>query len=214
MRVGLLGDTGTGKTHAALRIVDEYLRRSPGVALVADSKGEGRFRGQCWATVGEVATRPPAPEPRTWVFSGDPAAGVDLDVDEVAAFAWRLSARRVPSLIVADELEAAAIAGQWRRGVQWLPRAFTQGRSHRISVLWGCQSPQGVPLSAFEQSDEIWCWKLAGLGARCLRERGYLEGLDASTLAGLPGVEAPPAERGAFVVLRRGRPWDGRICRL
>jgi hypothetical protein len=214
VRVGLLGDTGTGKTHAARLIVAGYLEASPGVVLVADTKGEGRFEGQRFASPAALEGVRVAPEPRVLVFAGDPFAGVDLAPDEVAEFGWRLAARRLPSLAVLDELEAGCIAGQWRRGVSWIPRTFGQGRARGISCLWGTQSPQKVPLEAFEQSDEIWCWRLAGLGVRCLKERGYLEGVPAGTLEGLPGIDAPPARRGAFVRLLRGRAWDRRVYRF
>lgn len=214
VRIGLLGDSGTGKTRAAQALLAAYLDQSPGYALVIDAKAEGRFGGQQYATVGELAERPPMPEPRVLSFSGDPFSGFDVDAEEVSALAWRLAARRARTLQVHDELEHAAIAGQWRRGTRWIPRSFTQGRSHGISVLWGTQSPQGVPREAFEQSDAILCFRLAGIGLRCLRERGYCEGGADSIIPTLPGADSPPRERGVFVLLLRGRPWDRRLYKF
>jgi hypothetical protein len=214
VRVGILGDSGTGKTHAAQAFVTAYLARSPGYVLIVDSKAEGRFGGQVYSSVAELAGRPPAPEPRVLSFRGDPFAGVGVAPDETAALAWRLAARKRPTLTVVDELEAATTQGQWQRGVRWIPQSFVMGRSHGISVLWGCQAPQGVPRQAFGQSDWLLCFRLAGTELRLLRERNYLNGIRPELVESLPGADAPPAARGAFVLLGRGRPWDGQVYRL
>jgi hypothetical protein len=47
-----------------------------------------------------------------------------------------------------------------------------------------------------------------------LQRRRYLEGGAGDVLPTLPSREAPPSERGAFLLLRRGLPWDGRIYRF
>lgn len=215
VRVGIVGDSGTGKTHAAQAFVAAYLERLPGYVLVADAKCERRFGGQEYASVAELAARPPAPEPRILSFRGDPWSGVDLRPDEVAALAWRIGARRRVTLTVLDELDgSAARAGQWRRGTEWIPRTFTQGRAHGLSVLWGAQAPQAAPREAFGQSDYLLCFRLAGAELRLLKERGYLGGVPPELVPGLPGATSPPAERGAFVLLARGLPWDGQVYRL
>jgi len=101
-RVGILGDSGTGKTEAARRLVAAYLARSPGVALVIDDK-ELRTRfapAQEYRDVAELAARAPAPEPRALVFRGAVRAGVQVDAGAVAELAWAMSGRRRPTLIV------------------------------------------------------------------------------------------------------------------
>lgn len=218
-RVGLLGDSGTGKTTAAVALVQEYLRRSPGLVVVADVKGEGRFGGQVYATVSDIADRPPDPNAgRVLVVRGDPFHGLEVEPDEVAAWSWKMAARRWRTLTVTDELDQACAGGQWRGGKEaWrgaLKRAFIRGRSHGLSQLWGTTVPHNVPVEAFDGSSEIWCFRMAGMGLALLRRRDYLRGIDDETIEGLPGEPLPPAERGVFVRLRRGQPWDGRLYKF
>jgi hypothetical protein len=103
---------------------------------------------------------------------------------------------------------------QWRKGVTFMPRNFTKGRVVKIGDIWGAQSPQDVPIEPFEQSGDILCFKLGGLGLEKLRERNYLVGGAELVIPRLHGMESPPDERGDFVRLRRGQPWDGRIYKF
>jgi hypothetical protein len=210
----VLGDTGTGKTHACLEIIRGYLTRSPGYALVVDWKGEHRFTGQRYASAGELQERPPAPEPRVLVFGGNVWRAAPVSPDEVAAVAWQLAQLRVATLQVHDELGAVTTAGQWKSGTRWIPQTFTMGRSHRCSILWGTQMPQDAPREAFEQSDEIWAFRLSGLALDLLGRRGYLAGINPLIIQSLPGSKAPPEQRGKFVRLVRGESWDGRVYRF
>lgn len=214
-RVGILGDSGTGKTEAARRLVAAYVARVPGVALVIDDKElRPRFEGQQYRDVADVRARPPAAEPRVLVFRGEPSRGVQVDAESVAEFGWQLTARRRPALVVYDELERAAEDGDWLAHVKKIPAGFKQGRAVGLSSLWGTQSPQDVPRAAFEQASCILCFRLDGLGLNLLRRRGYVFEPDLeSTIRLLPGDELPPAERGYFVLLRRGRPWDRHVYR-
>jgi len=236
-RIGILGDSGTGKTEAARRLVDEYVRRVPGVALVCDDKElRARFVGQERAAVADLTTQPPAAEPRVYVFRGVPSAGVLIDPETVCEMGWRLVARRRPVLIVYDELERAAEDGEWKDtpcpAAKWhryargaceacgkpepcIPRAFAQGRALGLASLWGSQSPQDAPRKAFEQSSCILCFRLDGMGLNLLRRRGYVFEDDLqATIRSLPGDELPKPERGYFVLLRRGRPWDRAVYRF
>lgn len=214
-RIGLLGDTGTGKTEAARRLVAAYLARSPGVALVIDDKEiRARFAGQERRDVAELAARPPVPEPRAVIFRGAVREGVEVDAESVTELAWSMAGRRRPSLVVYDELERAADRGKWLPHVARVPQAFKQGRAVGISMLWGTQSPQDVPRAAFEQSSHIYVFRMDGLGLNVLEDRNYiLDDRLAETIRALPGDELPPAQRGFFVLLRRGRPWDGFVYR-
>jgi DNA helicase HerA-like ATPase len=216
-RIGILGDSGTGKTEAAQVLVSYYLDQVPGVAIVIDDKHTpARFKGQERRDVAELGRRPPAAEPRVIVIRGSILEGETVDAESVARFGWALAARRRQVLIVYDELARAADDyGMWLPGVTRVPAAFGQGRSIGISSIWSTQSPQQVPRAAFEQSSVILCFRLAGMGLALLRRRDYLGGADVErAIESLPGDDVPPAERGVFVLLRRGRPWDGRRYRF
>ena len=213
-RVAFVGDTGTGKSRAMRAVVDGWLARNPGVVLALDKAGASGFVGQRRATVADLALEPMAPEPRAVVFVGDIAAGVDPDPEAVAALAWSLRPRHVGSLVVVDELKWAARGGWWRKGVRWLPQTCGEGRKHGVGILWGSQSPQDAPREAIEEAGVVVVFRLAGLGVRCLAERNYLVGMPDGTLEALPGEESPPDDRGRCVILRRGRPWDGRFFRF
>jgi hypothetical protein len=219
-QIGILGDTGTGKTTAMVELVRLYLRMSPGFVLVVDDKERrARFEGQERKDVADLSERPLDVEgSRVIVFRGDPVAGVDANAEEVAALAWRRAARGRASLIVNDELiagrEQLVKNRQWRKGVTFIPRSFTKGRVVGVGDVWGAQSPQDVPLEPFEQSNAILCFKLGGLGLEKLRERNYLEGGAEAVIPTLHGMEVEPELRGDFVLLRRGQPWDGRVYKF
>lgn len=213
-RIGCVGDTGTGKSRAMKALTAGWLARNPGVVLACDKGGASGFEGQRRISVTDLQLHPMAAASRAVVFTGDLAAGVDPDPEEVARLAWRLRARRCGSLVVVDELKWCARAAWWKKGVRWLPQICSEGRKHDVGVLWGTQSPQDAPREAIEEAGLLVVFRLAGLGVRCLRDRNYLEGMPDGTLEGLPGEESPPAGRGRCVILRRGRAWDGRFHRF
>ncbi|HET7485842.1 MAG TPA: ATP-binding protein [Solirubrobacterales bacterium] len=219
-KVGILGDTGTGKTTAMVELVRLYLRMSPGMVFVVDDKElRPRFEGQERRDVADLHEHPPDPNgSRVIVLRGVPSEGIDANPEEVAALCWRRVARGRASLMVNDELVAGREKyiknRQWRRGVVYMPRNFTKGRVVQIADIWGAQSPQDVPIEPFEQSNGILCFKLGGLGLEKLRERNYLDGGAAEVIPRLPGMDAPPNARGHFVLLRRGQPWDRRVYRF
>jgi len=229
-RVGVLGDTRCGKTELERRLIRAYLKRSPGAVIVVDDKEAlPQFEGQCRRDVADLEKNPPDEDgPRVIVLRGDRQNRVDGEVDpETAAdMQWVWSQQGVPSLVVYDELDKACNHGQWRRGdkkstILW---AFRRGGSSGAASLWGTQETQEVPAAAFNQSSVIFSFRMQGAPLRLLKERGYLEA-PAGTVGGkarvtvekmiptLPGDELPPKERGYFVALRRGRPWDGEIYR-
>lgn len=221
-KVGILGDTGTGKTTAMVEIVRLYLRMSPGLVFVVDDKElRARFEGQERRDVGELRATEKPLDPngsRVCVIRGVPAEGIDANPEEVAALCWKRAARGRATLMVNDELVAGRESyiknRQWRKGVTYMPRNFTKGRVVKISDVWGAQSPQDVPIEPFEQSNGILCFRLGGMGLAKLAERNYLDGGAEQAIPTLPGMEAPPNERGRFVLLRRGQPWDRRFYRF
>jgi energy-coupling factor transporter ATP-binding protein EcfA2 len=212
--IGIVGDRGTGKSTAMRSLCRQYLRRSVGLVLACDKDGASKFQGQTRVDVSDLAARPMASEPRSVVFVGDLYSGIDPDPERVARFAWLLAARRVPSLLAVDELKWAAKGGWWRKDVIWLRQSCSEGRKHGVGVLWASQSPQDAPREAFEEAGAILCYRLAGLGLALLLDRGYLNGIDPAVVESLPGDDSPPAKRGQAVLLRRGRPWDGRFYRF
>lgn len=212
VRVGLVGDTGCGKSYAAHAIAEEYLRRSRGVLAVADSKADGGWPGDVRASVDDLRMRPPGS--RQIVFTPNLNAGELLDLETVAQWQWALAARGTRNCVVYDELSDACDDGEWLDGVRMLPRAFTHGRSRGISVVWGAQFAQLVPRQAWECSSVICCWRQYGNALAILKRRGYADDAAERAIASLPGDDVPKAQRGRFVVLRRGRPWDGFFYRF
>lgn len=218
-RIGLVGNTGSGKTTAAREIVRAWLTHSPGLAVVVDAKAERRYDDLPGAVVREslahYADERPPPGARLLILRPSIFDGAEADPEAAAAFCWRLAGRRWPTLLVNDELVPhAAHHGQWRRGMTALPRAFIQGRVHGLSQLWGTTALQGVPVEAADQSSVILVFQTAGLGLRILGDRNYLVGVPPGTVEGLAGFDRPPDERGEFLALRSGVPWDGRIYRV
>ncbi len=219
-QVGILGDTGCGKSEATKRLIALYKQKSAGSIFIVDDKDlSTKFEGQQRRDVQDLAEHPiDWQQGRVTVFRGDVARGVRCNLDEVAEVAWIRVGRARKTLCVWDELVAGredlCKNGQWRRGVTWLPRSFTMGRSPGIANIWGAQSPQDVPRECFEQAGAILCFRLAGLGLNRLKERNYLAGGADEVIPLLPGPPRPPHERGLFVLLIRGQPWDQKLYRF
>jgi hypothetical protein len=218
-RIGVLGDSGCGKTEAMRRLEAEYRQRMPnGLVLVIDDKeAAAQFAGQERRDRQDLRDRPPTKEPRVIVFRGDrfSRATGEVDPEEIAEIQWMLAQKGRPSLVVYDELDKAANMAMWKRGdastVRW---AFIKGRSSGAASLWGTQETQAVPREAFNQSSCLIVFRMVGNPLRLLKERGYLEGGVGDVIPSLPGDELPRNQRGYFVLLLRGRPWNQRIYRF
>jgi len=178
---------------------------------VADSKGEGGWPGEIRESVAKLASAPLGS--REIVFTPDPF-GEPLDLEAVARWQWALAARRCRSLVVYDEIADACQDGEFPDDTTALPRVFTAGRRVGISAIWGAQFAQLVPRAPYECSSCLLVWRQAGNALAVLRRRGYTDAAVEDVIRALPGDDVPPSQRGAFVLLRRGRPWDGRVYRF
>jgi ABC-type cobalamin/Fe3+-siderophores transport system ATPase subunit len=219
-QVGLLGDTGTGKTTAARELVKLYLEKSPGSVFIVDDKdATTRFQGEYRADVADLRANPiDWTKGRTIVFRGRLLKGERVDLEEIAELAWVRAQRSRKTLLVFDELTAGrrnlTVNQQWRKGVTWVPQGFTAGRTAGVANLWGGQLPQLIPLEPFEESSAIITFRLAGAGLAKLRDRDYLLGGAEEAIRRLHGPPDPPNTRGDFVLLYRGRPWNGNVYKF
>lgn len=213
-RIGVVGDTRVGKTHLVNQYVAEYTARSLGIVAVIDDKlpDRAQYAGQVYGSPVDLNSRAPEPDPHVLVFRG---VDGQCDPEEIAAYCWALRERRRPSLLVLDELNHPLLTnnGMWARGASWVPKTFWQGGGANIGCIWNAQSPQDAPRAAFEQSSNIVCFKLAGLGLRKLRELDYCDAAVAAVIPTFPGDEVPPHKRGHHVILQRGKAWDGNVYR-
>lgn len=218
-RIGCLGDPGGGKTEAARAVALEYTRQATGLVVVLDAKGERRFDDLpldpppiVRVSPADLAGRPGPPGTRV-VVARAPLTE-DIDPEAWARFVVGLAEGRWGSLTIHDELAQASAGASWRRGSVFLPRTFVRGRSQGLGVLWCTTSPQDVPVVAFEVSDTILQFKTSGMAIDLLDRRKYLRGIEPETIEALAGYPLPPSERGEFVLLRRGQPWNGIVYKF
>ena len=221
-RIGVLGDSGCGKTEAMRRLIDAYQKKmskhKPAIFIIDDKEAKAQFEGVERRNRMDLRYNPVLDPSKPIVFRGDRFSREfgEVDPEDIADIQWNLAQKGRPSLVVYDELDKAANGGQWKKGdssgVRW---AFIKGRSSGAASLWGTQETQAVPREAFNQSSCLLVFRMMGNPLRLLGERGYLEGGEVhKVIATLPGDELPPNQRGYFVLLRRGRPWDQRVYRF
>lgn len=187
-------------------------------ALIIDDKLHQQFEGQTRKDRADLYAHPPDPDgPHSIVFRGDQLSKKRVDAEEIAELQWTMVQKGRPSLVVYDELDRAAHGQQWKAGAESnIAWAFGKGGGVGASSLWGTQETEAIPREAFNQTSHILTFRMMGNPLRLLKARGYLEpaGTVEYVIPSLPGDELPPDQRGFFVLLRRGRPWDGKIYRF
>jgi len=218
-RIGVLGDPGGGKTRALEEIVRAYLAKSIGGVIVIDAKAERRFDSLPVSPPPAVRSSPSdyaahAPPPGTRVIIARAPLTDENDPEAWARFAVGMAQSRWPSLTVNDELAQATAGMSFRKGTVMIPRTFVRGRTQGLAQAWGTTSPHDVPTVIYESTDEIWQFKTSGMALGILGRRNYLRGIDPEVIERLAGYPLPPRERGEFVRLVRGRPWDGKIYKF
>lgn len=214
-RIGILGDSGTGKTHAARFIVSEYSKTVLGYTVIVDDKGSSTsYAGDVRRDLAEFASKPPAAPPSVTILRGSIYEGETIDPETVAAWQWQMAARRWKTLGVYDELTRACGNGTWRVKHSQVARALREGRSVGLATLWLTQLPQDVPREAFHETPVILCFRLDSTALYGDKMRPFLDGGVDQVIRALPADDVPPADRGKFVVLRRGRPWDRLVYRF
>lgn len=230
-RILILGDTRCGKTEIAKRIIAAYLRAVPrGIVIVGDDKNprQPQFSGQYYVDPDEIAKRPPRKEPRVIVFRGNQTeitGGSNAELYEaIARYQWKLTGEGPdgrPSLAVYDELDRAAAGQQWQVNPSAIGWAYGKGGGVGAGSVALTQETEGVPREPFNQATCIIVVRMMGNPLRLLNKRGYLNSAHdtngryvARVIQSLPGTELPPHQRGYFVVLQRGIPFNGKVYRF
>lgn len=198
-----------GKTYANRALIAEAIRRHlVDLVMILDDKGVApQYEGAERANVGHLRRAPTAEAERVIVFRGHTMrTGEVCGADEVARAAFELAMLPAqPKVMVSiDELRrAASPAGREWRSAE-VPRLFSEGGGIGVSVTWTTQSPQRIPLEAFDQTETIGIFRLRG------RALGYLEEYLEPELVRI----LPDLRQGEFVLYRASEPWDGRVYRL
>jgi hypothetical protein len=217
-RIGILGDSGVGKTEAMRRLIAQYRKKRPKAPILIcdDKEATAQFKGHERKDIYDLRDRPVHSGEPTIVLRGDrfDRKRGRVDPETIAEAQWHLAQANQESLGVYDELANACVYGQWKAGgnsaISW---NFTKGRNVGAASFWGTQETQFVPPEPFNQSSNIFAFRMMGNPVRLLKQRGYLEGGVEKVIIGLPGDELPRGQRGYFVLLQRGRPWNGKVYR-
>lgn len=202
-----------GKTYANRWLIDQALAGGlVDQVLILDDKGPApQYAGLQRANVAHLKRELPQPDQdgRLIVFRGlTLRTGEACAADEVARAAFEISMLEgAPRVLVSiDELRrAVSPAGrEWR--APEVARLFSEGGGLGVSISWTTQSPQRIPLEAFDQT-ETYC--LFRHGRRAVNYLADQDMVEPELLELLPELQ-----RGEFVFVDSGAPWDGRVYKL
>ena len=212
-RHGWLGDSRMGKTYANRWLLEEGIdARLIDQVLILDDKGpEPQYPGLQRANVAHLRRELPTEEQdsRIIVLRGHTMrTGEVCPPDDPARAAFELAllpgSPRVAVSI--DELRrAVSPAGREWRSTD-VPRLFSEGGGLGVSVTWTTQSPQRIPLEAFDQTETFGIFRCGRRAVNYLADQDMVE---PEVLAILPGLQ-----RGEWVFVETGAPWDGRVYKL
>lgn len=164
-------------------------------------------------SISDVVARPLLPGTNTLILRG--GIGVPWEGVPAAEFDWKAVERGKAVLKLRDELvPSVANNGQWRPKHQRVQQQFIQGRSWKLSLLSCTTALRAVPLDCADNADEVWAFQTRGQALDVLEDREFLIGVPSGLLASLKGKGSPPEERGEFLRLVSGVPWDGVIYRF
>lgn len=208
-RHGWLGDTRMGKTYANQKLIEAAISSGVIMALILDDKGpKVGYRGTYRANMTELQLYPPTSneDPTRIVLRGHTLrTGKVCTAGEIAETVLNeFHSDRV--LVSIDELRRAATpAGrEWRE--RETPRLFTEGGGLGVSVTWTTQSPQRIPLEAFDQTETMGIFRARGRAVKYLEDSLFL---DEEMVRILPSLKV-----GQWVLYQKSEPWDGQIYRF
>jgi hypothetical protein len=203
-----------------LAVVAEYLAMSRRhIVFVVDNKGTtspfSTFKSIKVASVEDLANAKPMPGARVVIFG---AAGKDpVSIAEgVAALAMRQPVKGISVLTVVDEAAPLCDGSRFSPKAPSVKRLFTEGRSQKLSVLWGTQRPQDTQGALLSETSSVFCWGVSGHGITNLKAKDFLNGDGVEVaIKTLPRpAETPPKQRGTFLHLSSGQDWDKKRYRI
>lgn len=196
-RVGVLGNTGSGKT-ITLKTLLTYNRNQALTLIHDDTKLEPQYAGHvAWSF------REAPDDAQTVVFRGDVFKSTRVDPEYVSMVGVHVAkTTRQPVRVVLDEAKRACTKGGMKITSETTIQILTEGRMLGVSLLWSNQSPV-VPREFVDQADAI---VLHRMGPRALNYLDETLRFDRELLEAVPNLEV-----GEFVIYEDGRPWNGVI---
>jgi energy-coupling factor transporter ATP-binding protein EcfA2 len=219
-QIVVVGRTGAGKTEIAKALCRGWLAAQAGKLIVLDQKAERRYDDVAAPelvcvreSVSDYKARPPLPGNRVIIFRA--RAGQRVNETEVSRFGWALARKKIKTCTMRDELVPyAANHMQWLRGCDTVQEEYITGRSWGRTLISLTTAFNMCPLECADNADRVITVQTKGQAIGTLRDREYMIGLPPNLLQKLKGKEAPPEQRGEFVELISGVPWNGTVYRL
>lgn len=203
-----------GKTWANAWLMDYALRDGVDIALILDDKqSTPQYKGTQRSTPSDLRARPPTEREHQdkIVFRGHTLRrdmNEACSADEVGRAAFELSnLPEEPRVLVSiDELRRAVTSSGREWEAKSVPRLFSEGGGIGISVTWTTQSPQRIPVEAYDQTDTLGIFRL---GRRALNYLRAQDLLDPEALDVLPTLQ-----KGEWILYDAAASWDGKIYKV